>query len=76
MQYPGMSAAETIIERFGGREAVAELLGVNIVQVYRWTYPKERKGTGGTIPSRHFKKLLTEAKKRRIKLDPAELIDA
>lgn len=71
-----MSVAETIFERFGGREAVAELLGVNIVQTYRWTYPKDRKGTGGKIPPRHWPLLLAEAKKRGIRLDAEELIIA
>ncbi len=71
-----MSIAQTMIERFGGHEELAAALGVNVVQVYRWTYPKDRKGTDGRIPDRHFKTLLTEAKKRGIKIDPAELVGA
>ncbi len=70
-----MSVAETIFERFGGREAVADLLGVNIVQTYRWTYPKDRKGTGGKIPSRHWSPLLKAAKARGIKLRLDELAE-
>jgi sugar phosphate isomerase/epimerase len=71
-----MTVAETMIEAFGGREELAAALGVNIVQVYRWTYPKDKKGTGGAIPARHFPKLLELAKKRGIEVDPADLIKA
>ena len=71
-----MNVAETMIKRFGGREKLAEALGVNIVQVYRWTYPKTKKGTGGSIPARHFSKLLKLARERGIEIDPAELIGA
>jgi DNA-binding phage protein len=74
MQDGEMSVAETMIKRFGGREQLAEALGVHVVQVYRWTYPKERKGTGGSIPSRHFSTLLKVAKERGIRLRPAELV--
>lgn len=72
----GMTVAETMIKRFGGREQLAAALGVNIVQVYRWTYPKTKKGTGGSIPARHFPTLLKVARERGIKLRPAELIGA
>jgi hypothetical protein len=72
-----MTAAETIIEKFGGRQELANVLGVNISQTYRWTYPKSQSGgTGGAIPSRHFPKLLKAAKARGISIDPAELIGA
>jgi hypothetical protein len=71
-----MTVAETMIKRFGGREQLAEALGVHIVQVYRWTYPKEKKGTGGSIPARHFQTLLRAAKERGIRVRPADLIGA
>jgi hypothetical protein len=71
-----MSVAQKMIERFGGHQELADELGVNIVQVYRWTYPKERKGTNGMIPARHFPALLAAAKRRKIKIKAAELIGA
>lgn len=70
-----MTAAESIMKKFGGRQALAAALGVNISQTYRWTYPKTQSGgTGGRIPDRHFEKLLKKAKELGIKIDRAELV--
>lgn len=66
--------ARSIIDRFGGFRAVAQVLGVDITRVHRWTYPKARGGTGGTIPARHFAALLDEARRRGIELTASELI--
>jgi hypothetical protein len=75
MQVFGMTVAERMIKRFGGQKQLADALGVNIVQVYRWTYPKARKGTDGSIPDRHFSKLLTAAKERGIRVRRSELVN-
>lgn len=66
--------ARTIIDRFGGFPAVAQALGVDVTRVYRWTYPKDRGGTGGTIPARHYPALLEEARRRAIDLTADDLI--
>lgn len=76
MQSGGMTVAETMIKKFGGRDELARVLGVDVSQVYRWTYPKDRKGTGGSIPARHFRRLLAAAQERGIKVRPADLIGA
>lgn len=61
-----MEPASHIIEQLGGVLEVARLAGVHQSRVRRWTYPKERGGTGGTIPLRHMPKLLSEAQQRRL----------
>lgn len=53
-----MNEAERIIKMFGGAYPLAEALTaalgrkVHPSTVYRWTYPAERNGTGGMVPSR------------------------
>ena len=56
-----MDVATKIIERLGGHQAVADLLGCHITRVYRWTYPVDRGGTGGHIPLKQQHKLLAKA---------------
>jgi len=63
-----MSPAERVIQKFGGRQKVAEALGIDISRVYRWTYPRERGGTDGRIPLRQVAKLHKVAAERGIKL--------
>ena len=62
--------ASQVIEKCGGPQAVAEILGVDVSRVHRWTYPKERGGSDGIIPTRHQQRLLDEARKRGIELEP------
>lgn len=46
-----MSPAAHIIDKLGGVAKTAELTKRRKSVVYRWTYPKERGGTDGKIPS-------------------------
>lgn len=62
--------AEKVIQVCGGHEAVAEMCGVHVSRVYRWTYPIDRGGTGGIIPAKHQGKLLEEARRRDLPLKP------
>lgn len=62
--------AEIVIDVCGGHEAVAEMCGVHLSRVYRWTYPIDRGGTGGVIPTKHQGKLLEAARERNIPLKP------
>lgn len=57
----GMEPAQTIIEKLGGASAVASIVGIHRTRVYGWMYPKERGGTGGTIPIKHAQRLLQYA---------------
>jgi hypothetical protein len=64
--------AAKIIEKCGGHQAVAEMIHVDVSRVYRWTYPRDRGGSDGTIPAKHQTKLLAEATNRGIDLSPAD----
>lgn len=67
-----LEPAATIINRFGGVDAVALITSRHVSRVYRWMYPKENGGTGGVIPQAEAGKLLTHAKDNRIKVSPAD----
>lgn len=64
--------ATSIIKKFEGLKAVAEITGISRHSVMFWRYPRDRRGTGGLIPSRHAVKLLAAAKERGIDLSPAD----
>lgn len=66
-----MEPASTIITLCGGFDAVAQMTGRNPVQVRRWTYPRERGGTDGRIPSGVAETLLSEAHRKGLPLTPA-----
>lgn len=62
------NVASRIIKKCGGFAAVAALVGVDVSRVHRWTYPKERGGTDGLIPTRQQQVLLTKAVEKGIDL--------
>lgn len=68
------TVASNIISKFGGAYKLSEVIGIDVSQIYRWTYPKEKGGTGGSIPARHFSTILNDAEKMGIKLSLEELI--
>jgi hypothetical protein len=68
--------ADVVIEVCGGPRAVADMCGIDLTWVYRWTYPVERGGTGGTVPSKHQARLLKEARARGLALKPAHFFPA
>lgn len=59
---PTLEPAATIIDRFGGPDAVQQITGASRTRVYRWTQPKSKGGTGGMIPTPHALKLIAHAK--------------
>jgi hypothetical protein len=65
-----MEPAHTIITICGGYRAVAEMTGRDETRVRRWTYPKEKGGTDGLIPTDAGQVLMGEARKRGIPLKP------
>ena len=67
-----MTPAQRVIEKCGGEAAVAKMAGVHISRVHRWTYPKERGGTDGRIPSKHQQPLLDSARAQGIDLSPED----
>lgn len=64
-----LEPAKTVIEICGGAKAVAEMVGRSENRVRRWTYPKERGGTGGLIPSDMQPVLLMAARDRGLRPD-------
>lgn len=67
-----MEPAASIIKKLGGPGAVAEFLGTAKNAPYRWTYARERGGTGGIIPHWHHEALLRMASEKGLHLSPAD----
>ena len=63
-----MEPAQTIITKFGGPLAVADMLGLHRTRVYAWQRARSSGGTDGQVPQRHIRPLLDHAKKRGIAL--------
>lgn len=63
-----INATQQIIMRLGGARVVANALRIAATTVYRWTYPVERGGTGGTVPIKRMNQIIAYANKRGIKL--------
>jgi len=76
-----MSQAERVIakiapnDRTTGVAILAEIAGVHPSRVHRWTYPKDREGTGGIIPAQHHQRILDGARERGIDLSPADFFN-
>ena len=70
------NVAARVIEKCGGHRVVADWLGLSLSQVYRFTYSKERGGTGGVIPASHQPTLLKKAKEHNVALAPADFFEA
>lgn len=66
---PHMTPASQIIDRLGGTQAVADLLGITQNAVQRWTYASEPtgrkgdkvKGLGDRVPMRHWAALVAKS---------------
>jgi hypothetical protein len=65
-----MEPANSIIKLCGGFSAVAELLCMSEIQVRKWTYPVDRGGTGGFVPTKRQASLMDAAKSVGIDLTP------
>lgn len=65
-----MKPASSIIELMGGTRAVAEITGVHISQVNKWTWPKDRGGSDGVIPMKHAMTLVSHSRVEKLGLTP------
>lgn len=63
-----LEPAKTIIEAFGGVNAVAGITKRHVSRVYRWQMPKEAGGTDGNIPRSAAVKLLKHARENRVNI--------
>lgn len=70
-----MEPAASIIKKLGGHVAVSTYLKTAKNAPYRWTYSKERGGTGGVIPHWHHDDLLKMAADLGIPMSRADLVE-
>lgn len=70
-----MTIADNIIEKCGGVAETAKLVGRSRGWVYRWTYEKDKGGTGGTVPRSAQVKLLELAAKGVVDVSPADFFE-
>jgi|TARA_Y100000310_G_scaffold92194_1_gene89799 hypothetical protein len=68
--------AERVYDAFGGPMEVSRATGIKHQEVYRWNYPKEKRGCGGLVPARHQKTILAAVKKLKLSFDAADLVMA
>lgn len=66
------NVATHVIAKCGGHKVVSEWLGISLISVYRWTYPKDRGGTGGVVPQDRQEPLILAARSQGINLGPAD----
>ena len=66
--------AGRIIEKFGGHKRLAAILGVHRATIYRWTWPRERGGTGGVIPTKMVDRVIRAARVEGIFLSTSDLV--
>ncbi|MDQ2079507.1 hypothetical protein RA307_04875 [Xanthobacteraceae bacterium Astr-EGSB] len=69
-----LEPAHTIIRKFGGPSAVANITGAHRTRVSNWQRPKSVGGTGGVVPQRHHRALLDYARQHDIPLSAEEFV--
>lgn len=67
-----LDPAKTVLTKIGGVDVAARVTGKHVSRVYRWTYPREKGGTGGVVPHDDATKLLEYAKANGIALDAGD----
>jgi len=66
--------ANSVIHRFGSAAEVGRILDLDKSTICRWTMPKDKRGTNGSIPRKYWEPLMQAAKQRKIKLSLNELV--
>lgn len=69
------TVAGRVIAKCGGFQTVADWLGLSLPQVYKFTYPREKGGTGGIIPAKHQPTLLQKSRETGGALEPGDFFD-
>lgn len=67
-----LEPAYTVIEKLGGKSAVAEHLGLDKSTLSRWCQDKPA-GTGGIVPQRYWPQLMQMAREQRVRITLKEL---
>ena len=75
---PIKTQAERILDKFGGARRLASTLQAigrprDVTAIYRWTYPKSKGGTNGTVPRIAWDDVLAAARAEGIMLTPEDL---
>ena len=65
-----------VIEKCGGIDKTAELVGRHRSVVNRWLRPKDKGGTGGLVPAEHQRTLMSKAPEVGIELLPEDFFEA
>lgn len=68
------SPAEHVIKTIGGVRKTARALGRSPSAICKWRKPRSRQGTGGAVPGRVHIPILAYAKKHKLDILPADLI--
>lgn len=67
-----LEPAYTVIEKLGGKSAVAAELALDKSTLSRWCKPSPG-GTGGLIPQRYWPQLIEMARDKRVRITLKEL---
>ena len=67
-----LDPAYTLIEKLGGKSAVAQELGLDKSTLTRWCR-SEPDGTGGVIPQRYWEQLIAMGKRQKVRVTLGEL---
>lgn len=73
------SQAARIIDKFNGPYPLAAAIGYDASQVFRWRYPEAphpKRGTGGVVPPRALRRIISVARELGVMLEPQELVPA
>jgi len=65
--------ATSIVVQLGGCRSVARLVGISPSAVSRWCTPTALGGTGGRIPQKWWKQMISAGKDRGILIDAKQL---
>lgn len=76
--YVEVTQADRLIDKFGGARALTRALqeagfDINPTSVYRWTYPRDKGGTGGVIPHHSLQQIIVAARNDGIFLTTEDL---
>jgi hypothetical protein len=70
---PTYDQATKIIKRFGGEVAMAQLIGVSRVTVYRWNYRRPL-GSDGLVPTRQINLIKSLARANGVLVQPEDWV--
>lgn len=71
---PKLTQAERVILKFDGARKLAKALNLDPSTVYKWTYPRSKKGCGGIIPSSVIEQVMVAARREGILLTAEDLL--